>query len=222
MDPMSGRSLCKKSRIITETTLTPFFLESEPYVSPSLMSSASILHELRGFRLGQGAFSFKKSTIVDDCELFFAGSLVSIQLSAQRPLHRETSMGCSTSQIRPLRSQSNQTVYKVNSLFCHRLIVVDGVILYVSSITSGNFFGFRLWLPSGIESIASKCFSCIQQLKSVVIETGSRLSRIELLSFMKSNLEFVFIPGSVEVLRDGCFWYCRSLSSVTFESESRL
>jgi hypothetical protein len=75
--------------------------------------------------------------------------------------------------------------------------VIDGLILWISTIGHSHFNINKLWLPSRIKFISSKSVSEKESLKSVVIENGSKLERIESEAFQKTGVKFVTIPDSV-------------------------
>jgi uncharacterized protein YuzB (UPF0349 family) len=120
------------------------------------------------------------------------------------------------------QSQLSEVLWEITHEFCHRIIVIDGEIKWVSAIRRSHLFVKRLWLPSPIKVICSESVSDNQLIKSVVIENMSQLKIIESNAFIKTSLQFLRIPDSVEVLGEECFAQCGSLSSVTFESGSRL
>jgi hypothetical protein len=107
--------------------------------------------------------------------------------------------------------------------FCRRIIVVDGLIQYISTIDDFDLFGIIIiWIPSPIKVIPSNWANEDFSIESLVFEETSQLQRIEAHSFSRSNMRFLTIPSSVLFLDRACFSECRSLSSVTFESGSRL
>jgi hypothetical protein len=57
-------------------------------------------------------------------------------------------------------------------------------------------------------------------LSSVTFESGSRLSRIEMEAFKRTDLVEITLPASVEVLGEKSFSDCGLLSSIRFESQS--
>jgi hypothetical protein len=141
--------------------------------------------------------------------------VIVIVKKCQLESHDQTSMATPN-------SQNSQVVWKISEEFCHRLIVVDGVIQCVSSIGCGSFTGSILWLPSPTILIASESVSKKEEFKSVVFEREFTIDNLGKKVFSKTDLKFVQIPASVEVLGESCFWECRSLSSVRFETGSRL
>jgi hypothetical protein len=118
--------------------------------------------------------------------------------------------------------QLSQVSWKLADDFCRRIIVIDGLIVCVSTTGHSHSIGTRLWLPSLITFIASESVSENESIPLVVIEHKSKLERIEWKVFQKTGLKFVTVPASVEVLGENCFSSCRSLSSVTFALGSRL
>jgi hypothetical protein len=103
-----------------------------------------------------------------------------------------------------------------------RIIVIDGLIQWVSTIGASHLNINRLWLPSSIKFIPSNCVYENKTIKSIVIENMSKLEGIESEAFQNTNLKFIAIPNSVVFLSAKCFSECGSLSSVTFESKSKL
>jgi hypothetical protein len=106
--------------------------------------------------------------------------------------------------------------------FCPRITVIDGLILWVSTIGHFHFIGNRLWLPSPIKFISSKSVSKKESIHSIVIENVPKLERVESKAFEHTGVQGITVPASAEVFDEECFPECRSLSSVTFESGSRL
>jgi hypothetical protein len=72
--------------------------------------------------------------------------------------------------------------------FCPRLIVTDGIILWVSAIGGAPFSGSTLWIPSPTEFIASECISQSEGFKTIVFENGSRLEQIETEMLIAHNI----------------------------------
>jgi hypothetical protein len=118
--------------------------------------------------------------------------------------------------------QISPILWEISDEFCPRMIVVDGMILYVSAVGNPHFCATRLWIPSPIRSISSECFYDSKQFKFLVFENLSMLERIETKAFSKTSLISVVILRSVEVLGESCFLECGLLSSVTIESGSKL
>jgi hypothetical protein len=56
----------------------------------------------------------------------------------------------------------------------------------------------------------------------IVIESNSRLTRIESAVFYQPSLQSILIPSNVEIRGSSCFSDCESLLSITFESNSHL
>jgi hypothetical protein len=133
----------------------------------------------------------------------------SFYLNGQYPLQISISM-------RESQSQISQFLWEISADFCPRIIVIDGLILSVSSIGSSHFIVDRLWLPSGIKLICSRNVYKNESIKSIVIENVSKLEKINSEAFQKTALNFFTIPSSVEVLGEKCFSHCGSLSSVRF------
>jgi hypothetical protein len=102
--------------------------------------------------------------------------------------------------------------------FCPRIIVIDGEIEWVSTISSSHLIVNKLWLPSRIKKISPKSISDHEMIKSVVIEKESKLEEIE----SEAILTLLPIPSSIVFLGGNCFSDCGSFSSVIFESESIL
>jgi hypothetical protein len=67
-------------------------------------------------------------------------------------------------------------------------------------IGPSHFCVNRLWLPSPIKIISSKCFYENESINSIVIENLSELEGIDSEAFQKLDLKFSAIPDSVEVL----------------------
>jgi hypothetical protein len=102
------------------------------------------------------------------------------------------------------------------------MIVVDGMIMYISVVGNPHCSTGRLWIPSPIGFIASECFYRIQQFQFLVFENVSMLERIEARPFSKTILRSVAISESVEVLSESCFLECELFSLLTIESGSKL
>jgi hypothetical protein len=119
-------------------------------------------------------------------------------------------------------SQISPIIWKISDEFCPRMIVVDGIIVWVSAVSNPHLALTRLWIPSPIGFIISEYFFQSKQFQFVVFENVSMLKRIEAKAFSKTNLKSIVIPKSVEVLGESCFLECRLLSSVRIESESKL
>jgi hypothetical protein len=116
------------------------------------------------------------------------------------------------------KSHTSNVVWVVADEFCPRLIVVDGIIISVSTVVHRSFSVTKLWLPSSTKFINSDQIYQREALKSVVFENVAILKSIGVKSFSGTSLKFFIVPASVEMLNDGCFMQCKSLSSVTFES----
>jgi hypothetical protein len=86
-----------------------------------------------------------------------------------------------------------------------RIIVIDVLIICVSTVLHSHFSGSSLWIYRN------------EHIKSVVFENGSKLEQIEARAFSKTSLQFLNIPGSISFLDERYSATDRSLSSVRFE-----
>jgi hypothetical protein len=92
---------------------------------------------------------------------------------------------------------------------------IEAEAFYESGLTN-------LVIPSLIESLGERCFSCCESLLSNTFESKSKFVRLEAEAFCWSGLTNVVIPSSIESHGEGCFYWCESLLSITFESRSKL
>jgi hypothetical protein len=97
----------------------------------------------------------------------------------------------------------------------------------VKIVTSWGVGIFRNWLDWDHSSFIDWSFGWevlfwVTPLSLITLDSGSRLSRIEVCAFDGTGLVSIILPSSVEVFSEHCFSQCRSFSSVTFESGSRL
>jgi hypothetical protein len=113
-------------------------------------------------------------------------------------------------------------LWEISDEFCPRMIVVDGMIMWVSAVGNPHFSATRLWIPSPIKFIASESFSDNEEFGFLVFEKVSMLERIEAKAFSKTTLKSIVISEFVEVLSERCFFKCKLLSSVRIESRSKL
>jgi hypothetical protein len=97
---------------------------------------------------------------------------------------------------------------EITNFFYPRLIVVDGLVLPVSTSPHFPSSGNRLWIPSTIAIIPSKCVPEQTHIKSIMFEIGSKLRSIQTETFSGTFLEFIIFPNSVEVLGSKCFSEC--------------
>jgi hypothetical protein len=124
-----------------------------------------------------------------------------------------------------------QRINDSDSTKCYerRVTAIGGSINTVTHCALSNTEILRVWIPNSIiflngprstgpDSIGKKHGA----LKSIVFESNSRLTQIELGIFSYSSLESILIPRNVEILGSICFLVCQSLSSITFESHSQL
>jgi hypothetical protein len=77
-------------------------------------------------------------------------------------------------------------------------------------------------IPSTVQILGSFCFSYCKSLSSIIVESNSRLTRIESFAVSKSSLQSILIPSNVAILESKRFSRCESLASISFESNSRL
>jgi hypothetical protein len=122
----------------------------------------------------------------------------------------------------PNSLQFHQILPKITGFFCPRLIVVDGLVLSVSTAAPFRSSGNRVWIPSTTEIIPFDWISHQTHIKSIAFEIGSKLKKIQEKAFCGTDLTFFTFSRSITFLDSKCFRECKSLSSVRFESESRL
>jgi hypothetical protein len=91
-----------------------------------------------------------------------------------------------------------------------------------------NKYGFAEWviesigIPSNLEVIRERCFSCCKSFSEFIFESGSKLKEIGKSAFYECGIKSVQIPNNVEIIGEECFWGCKSLCEVRFESRSQL
>jgi hypothetical protein len=78
-------------------------------------------------------------------------------------------------------------------------MVVDDLVLSVSTANHFHSSRNRLWIPSTIKIIPSKCDFQKTRIQSIALEIGSKLRKIITERLSVTNLEFFTFAGSVEV-----------------------
>jgi hypothetical protein len=95
------------------------------------------------------------------------------------------------------QSQISQVQWDITAEFCPQIIVIDGLIVWISKIGHSHFSLNRLWISSRIQFLPSECFCTNKHIKSIVIENKSQMKGIETKAFQRSNVKFFRIPDSL-------------------------
>jgi hypothetical protein len=106
-------------------------------------------------------------------------------------------------------SPISQILFEITHWCCRTLIVIDGVILSVSTSHHFPSLGNRLWIPSTIEIIRSKWVCEQTDINPISFKIGCQFSEFASESFSRTYLKFFTFPWPVE----GSWW---------FESDSKL
>jgi hypothetical protein len=106
----------------------------------------------------------------------------------------------------------------ISTKFYERRVVVESgsVKTVILSVGSDSEI-VSAWIPNSIVIVKGRW-----NIRLIIFESNSHLTRIESKAFSESSLESILIPKNVEILGSECFSYCKSLSSITFESNSHL